>query len=98
MRRGRVIHITLLAMVIIYLFAGPAAADWGKKEFSVTCYAGPRNNNQYLGTVDVYDASGAASHCNVMYNDCHGNCTGCYQDESSREICVDNSVVPYINQ
>jgi hypothetical protein len=98
MRRGWVIYIALAAMVIIPVLAGPAAADWGKKEYSVTCYAGPRNNNQYLGTVTVYDASRSASHCNVMYNDCQGNCTGCYQDDSSQEICVDNSMVPYINQ
>jgi hypothetical protein len=90
-----VMKVLLVAMMILTLLAGPLAADWGETEIQLHCYAGYRGDNEYLGTVDVFETIGAASHCNVMYNDCNGDCTACYDDESAREVCVDNSGVPY---
>ncbi|HEY3275290.1 MAG TPA: hypothetical protein VGJ94_01615 [Syntrophorhabdaceae bacterium] len=80
-----------LALIGLVSLAGSGAADWGPTEIQVFCYAGERADNQYLGTVDIYDARRAASYCNMLYGDCHGNCTACYDDEDSREICIDSS-------
>jgi hypothetical protein len=97
-KRGRAIYIALAAMVIIPLLVGAAAADWGKKEIQLHCYRGSRDDNRHLGTVDVFDLARPSSHCNIMYNDCNGNCTACYDDEAGREVCADNSNEPYIYQ
>ena len=98
MKKKRPICIALVAMVILTVLAGPVAADWGKKEIQLHCYKGNRDNNHHLGTVAVFDLARPSSHCNIMYNDCNGNCSACYDDEAGREICADNSNMPYVHQ
>jgi hypothetical protein len=82
----------LLATVTL---AGAAHADWGSEETQVYCYIGDRNDNEYLGTVDVFDASKAAAYCNMLYGDCRGSCTGCFTNQESREVCVTSSGMAY---
>ena len=95
MRRGETVRIMLAAVAVLMLLAGAAAADWGKTEIQLHCYKGNRGDNHHLGTVAVFDLARPSSHCNIMYNDCQGNCTACYDDQESREVCVDNSNMPY---
>jgi hypothetical protein len=97
LKKGRTISIALMAMVILTVLTGPVAADWGKKEIQLHCYRGNRDDNHHLGTVDVFDLARPSSHCNIMYYDCNGNCTACYDDEAGREVCADNSNMPYIH-
>lgn len=78
----------ILVLAGLSILAGSAAADWGKTEYMVSCYAGDRNNNQYLGEVDVFDTRKAAQSCNLLYGDCNWNCSGCYMDEESKEVCI----------
>jgi hypothetical protein len=85
----------LLALAVSPILAGGSAADWGKTETQVSCYIGARYDNEYLGTVDVFDARQAAQYCNMLYGDCNRNCTGCYTDEESRELCIDSSGAAY---
>ena len=92
--RRQVAGIILAAAVLLAGPAGSLFADWGKTQITVSCYAGDRGDNQYLGTVDIFDTTRAASNCNVMYNGCNGSCTACNADEASREICVDNTGIP----
>ena len=92
--RRQAIKVVLAAAVLLMGLAGPLCADWGKTQIKVSCYAGNRSDNHYLGTVDIFDTTRAASNCNVMYSDCNGSCTACYVDEASREICIDNSGTP----
>jgi hypothetical protein len=61
------------------------------EDVSVFCYVGNPDDNDYLGTVDVFDTRAAAADCNMIYNDCYNNCTGCFADEDSRDVCVDSS-------
>ena len=84
-----------LALDILHILTGSAWADWGKTETQVFCYVGDRKNNEYLGTVDVFEARKATQYCNMIYSDCNGNCTGCYDDEDSREVCIDSSGTLY---
>jgi hypothetical protein len=67
-------------------FVGPLRAA---EDVSIFCYVGNPQDNEYIGTVDVFDIRTAANSCNVMYNSCGGNCTGCFDDSESREVCVD---------
>jgi len=94
---GRVRGIRILFVVgaILASVATQASADWGPSEVQVFCYAGDRSNEEYLGTVDVYSLNNPAANCNVMYSDCNGNCTACYDDQSAREVCVSSSGAAY---
>ncbi len=87
--------VILMVMVAFGVLTGTSTADWGKPETQVYCYIGFRDNNQYLGTVDVFDPPKAAAYCNMMYNDCNGNCTGCFDDEAAQEICIGSSGAPF---
>ncbi len=91
----RSVNMLLAAAVILATLAGSASADWGETEIQVYCYAGDRNDNNYLGVVDVFSLNNLSGHCNVMYGDCNGSCTACYDDDAAREVCVDNSGIPY---
>ena len=93
-KRRQVMYVILAATVFFVALAGSGSADWGKTAIKLYCYAGDRSDNHYIGTVEVFDTVRPASKCNVMYNNCDGNCTACYIDEAGREICVDNSQVP----
>jgi hypothetical protein len=85
----------VVVLALSLLLAGNAGADWGKTETQVYCYIGDREGNEYLGTVDVFDARKAAQYCNMIYGDCNANCTGCYADEDSRELCIDSTGMSY---
>ncbi len=62
---------------------------WAAEDVSIFCYVGNPQDNELVGTVDVFDVRTAANSCNVMYNSCEGNCTGCFVDRESREVCID---------
>lgn len=98
MRRGEAARMVLAAIAISVMLAGPAVADWGKTQIQLHCYKGDRDDNHHLGTVDVFDLARPSSHCNIMYNDCNGNCTACYTNEEGREVCADNSNIPYYHE
>lgn len=74
--------IFLLTMLII-----SARDSTGKEDIQVFCYIGDRNNNEYIGTIDIYDPLKASQYCNMLYIDCNMKCTGCYIDFNSNEIC-----------
>jgi len=98
MRQARVVSALLAVMIGFALIVGPAAADWGKTQVQLHCYKGNRDDDHHLGTVDVFDLARPSSHCNIMYNDCSGNCTACYTNEEGREVCADNSNAPYYHE
>ena len=95
MRWKIVVPALLIATTMTAVVPVLALASWGKTEIQVFCFIGNRNDNDYVGTVDVFDVRQASSLCNLIYNDCQGGCTGCFDDEDSREICVDRSGASY---
>jgi hypothetical protein len=89
--------ISLILISMACCLPGWAESSTGKQEIQISCYIGDPRNNQYIGTVSVFSTLQAASACNMVYNDCDMNCTGCWTDEDAREICVDKSGQPYYN-
>ena len=83
MKRRVVLVVSLLTLLVF------AAAGYGKEDMPVACYLGDRFDNIYVGNVDVFEPELAAGNCNMLYNDCEGNCFGCYADENSQEVCID---------
>jgi hypothetical protein len=73
----------LLVLLIV------AATAQGKDDIQVACYLGDRFDSIDVGNVDVFNPELAAANCNMVYNDCRGNCFGCYADENSVEVCID---------
>jgi hypothetical protein len=80
-----------LVVVFIVAASGAVTLLGAAEDVSVSCYVGSPEDDEDVGTVDVFDVRTAANSCNVMYNSCGGNCTGCYDDEDSRRVCVDPS-------
>ena len=76
--------ITLIFLTMQIISAKDSA---GKEDIQVSCYIGDPDNNQYIGTVDIFDPTKASQYCNMLYSDCDMKCTGCYIDEESNEIC-----------
>ena len=83
--------IFIMLLVLCCLLVGFVVVSQGKQSTTITCYAGNPDDNQNLGTVEVFHVANAASTCNSVYADCNGNCTGCYIDEESQEICIDKA-------
>ena len=72
----------LLCMVILSLTAPTFAAE----SISVSCYI----DDLFIGNVTVFNVSGAASACNLLYYDCKDKCSGCFSDfDYVKEVCVD---------
>jgi hypothetical protein len=60
---------------------------------SVSCYV----DNLYIGNVSVFNASTAASACNLLYYACKNECSGCFTDfDYAEEVCVDTSGRMYL--
>lgn len=71
------------------------ATAHGKDDISVTCYRGDPSQDRLVGEVAVFNVNSARGNCNVLYSASEGDCTPCYGDEESREICIDRSGNPY---
>jgi len=83
--------ISIVLLVLCCLLVGFIVVSQAKESITITCYAGNPDNNQDLGTVEVFHVANAASTCNSVYADCDGNCTGCYIDKESQEVCIDTT-------
>jgi hypothetical protein len=92
-KRG--ILIVLLGATLLATPFGLADASTGAEEIQVFCYIGDPSDNEYVGTVDLFNPLQATSTCNMVYNDCNMNCIGCYTDQDARQVCVDRSGQAY---
>jgi hypothetical protein len=77
----------LICFFILVLFTSALASE-GTEIF---CYTGNPTDNEYLGTVEVFNLSVATSTCNNVYYNCNGECFGCYINQESIEICIDKN-------
>jgi hypothetical protein len=78
-----------VAACLVATYPGITPVD-AAEDVSMFCYVGNRSDNEFIGTVDVFDVRTGPNSCNVMYDSCGGNCTACYDDSDSREICMDS--------
>ena len=77
----------ILFFVLIFISAA-YASDEGEG-ITITCYVANPQGYEYIGELEVFDLSEAASTCNNTYEDCQGNCISCFLDEESLEVCID---------
>jgi hypothetical protein len=57
----------------------------------VSCYIDDPSDNNEIGDIEVFNVNVAAQECNGAFEDCVGDCTGCYLDSESLEMCIDSS-------
>jgi len=77
-----------MTLFISLLFVTPSYA---KEEISVHCFVGNPADNEYLGTIELYNTAYATSSCNEIFSECEGRCVGCFADSESIEKCIDQS-------
>ncbi|OPY81172.1 MAG: hypothetical protein A4E65_01210 [Syntrophorhabdus sp. PtaU1.Bin153] len=85
----------LLLGIIVSFLALPAVYGKTEDDIPVSCYAGDPSDNRWVGEVAVFNVNKARGNCNILYEECEGDCTPCYVDEDSREVCIDRSGNPY---
>ncbi|OGW39698.1 MAG: hypothetical protein A2Y97_00740 [Nitrospirae bacterium RBG_13_39_12] len=74
-----------MLIFIVLLITSAHAAD----SITVSCYVDNPSDNIEMGDIEVFNIDEAANACNNTFDDCEGNCTGCYINSESIEICVD---------
>ena len=79
-RRTKIAFVVSLFMLLMV-----TATGHGKEDIPVACYLG----DTYIGSVAVFNLELATGNCNVLYNDCQGNCFSCYADDNALEVCID---------
>ena len=95
-REKRLRAVTIVGIIILSLMAwvGSVRSTFADDTVSITCYTGYPPNNEYVGTVTIFDVPTASNACNAMYYDCRKRCIGCYIDrELVEDVCID----PYGN-
>ena len=81
-----------IPFILFFVFVFLSSVHAGEGEgTTVSCYIANPPSYDYIGELEVFNLSEAASSCNTTYEDCQGNCIGCYIDEDSLEVCIDKS-------
>ncbi|HET6513900.1 MAG TPA: hypothetical protein VFG09_01980 [Thermodesulfovibrionales bacterium] len=90
--------VLIFGAVFLCLLSGYPVSAQGEESISVSCYVGDPDDNHQVGDVEVFTGSVAAGTCNTVYDDCKGNCTGCYISEDGSQICIDATGRRYTRQ
>jgi hypothetical protein len=64
-------------------------SSYAEESITVTCYVGDPSDYEEVGEIEVFNTAKATSTCNKIFNDCKGQCTGCYLSDETGEICID---------
>jgi hypothetical protein len=71
--------------------AGIASPAFGKQAIRVTCID---KDGMSAGNTEIWDYRDGhvvGKWCNDQYQECDGQCIGCYVDEDGEEVCYDGS-------
>jgi hypothetical protein len=84
MRKTWVVRMLLLLFIMMI-----SISSYAEESITVSCYVGDPSDNEEVGEIEVFNTAKATSTCNTIFNDCKGQCTGCYLSDESGEICID---------
>ena len=76
-------------MLLILFIMMISISSYAEESITVSCYVGDPSDNEEVGEIEVFNTAKATSTCNTIFNDCKGQCTGCYLSDESGEICID---------
>jgi hypothetical protein len=78
-----------VSILLIFFITMICISSYAEESITVSCYVGDLSDNEEVGNIEVFKISTATSACNNVFNDCKGQCTGCYLSDESGEICID---------
>ena len=84
----KIAHMVPFLVCFIVLVITAASAS---ESIPVSCYIDDLSDNLEIGEIEVFDVANATRACNETFNDCDGECIGCYINAESIEMCVDVS-------
>ena len=84
MRKTWVVRMLLLLFIMMI-----SISSYAEESITVSCYVGDPSDNEEVGEIEVFNTAKATSTCNTIFNDCKGQCTGCYLSDESGEISID---------
>ena len=90
-RKHTSISMAVVAAVSLMLGAAiPPKHAYSQDVFiTVSCYKGNNEEGNYIGELTVNNRVDAAQQCNVVYEDCKGQCLGCIIDSNFNQACYD---------
>ena len=78
----------IIASFILFVLS---ASVYATESTTINCYRADSTNYIYLGDIQIVHLINATATCNSVYNDCDGECVGCYLNAESFEICIDKA-------
>ena len=84
----RTLFVSMLPLLFIMMIS---ISSYAEENITVTCYVGDPSDYEEVGEIEVFNTAKATSTCNTVYNDCKGQCTGCYLSDEAGEICIDKN-------
>ena len=78
-----------IGMLLVLLIMMTSISSYAEESITVSCYVGDPSDYEEVGEIEVFNTAKATSTCNTVYNDCKGQCTGCYLSDDAGEICID---------
>jgi len=79
----------LIRMLLVLFIMMISISSYAEESISVSCYVGDPSDNEEVGEIEVFNTAKVTNTCNKIFNDCKGQCTGCYLSDESGEICID---------
>jgi len=90
-KRAAVKAAILAAAILLAAIAATGPAYSQDESITVSCYKGNTDEGNYIGNITVNDPRNANNDCNLEYDDCQGQCLGCFLDADFNNVCYDNS-------
>jgi hypothetical protein len=78
-----------IRMLLVLFIMTISISSYAEESITVTCYVGNPSDYEEVGEIEVFNTAKATSTCNSTFNDCKGQCTGCYLSDEAGEICID---------
>jgi hypothetical protein len=82
----KIAHVMPFFVCFFVLFIATASAS---ESIPVSCYIDDLSDNLEIGEIEIFDVANATNACNETFNDCDGECIGCYINADSIEMCID---------
>ena len=79
----------IFVIIVSFILLLISTSLYATESTMIDCYRVDSTNYIYLGNIQIINLEHATPTCNTVYNDCNGECVGCYLNAESFEICID---------
>lgn len=100
-KRGAAVKAAVLVVTFLAAAAIPmkTAYTYSYGEVvTISCYKGNPADGNYVGDLTVPNPENAGQSCNSLYDDCEGECSGCFSDSDiTEDVCYDKAGKKFLN-